>query len=114
MAKVKTSEAEKEAPADAPVSEREAAIEKALEGGSPVHEGLPVRGYAPQSNANVMAVNHNKELEEIILRVLDGMKTNENIDQLWLSIGRMHLEQGFMAINRAIFKPGRAKLNTDG
>lgn len=94
---------------------REAAIDKALaEGGAPVHEGLPVHGYNPQPNANVMAVNHNKELEETLLRVLDGMKTNPDIDGRWLAIGRTHLEQGFMAVNRAIFKPGRVKLYDDG
>ncbi len=38
------------------------------------------------------------------------MKANPNIDQRWLAIGRAHLEQAFMAINRAIFKPGRVEL----
>lgn len=97
-----------------PLSNRKAAIDKALEGGSPVHESLPVLGYSPQPNANVMAVNHNKQLEETLLRVLDGMKTNTDIDQRWLAIGRTHIEEGFMAINRAVFKPGRVVLPSDG
>lgn len=77
------------------------------------HEGLPVKGYRPQSGMAVQAVNHNKELEEIMLRLLDGWKGQQNIDQRWLAIGRTHLEEGFMAINRAIFQPGRVSLPTD-
>lgn len=76
------------------------------------HEGLPVHGYKPQSEAAVQGVNINKRLEEGLLRVLDEMATKKNtIDQRWLAIGRTHIEQGFMAINRSIFQPERVKLD---
>lgn len=55
-------------------------------------------------------VNYNKRIEETLLQVLDDLKANANVDQRWLAIGRTQLEQAFMAINRAIFKPGRAKI----
>jgi hypothetical protein len=35
------------------------------------------------------------------------------VDQRWLAIGRTHIEQGFMAINRSIFRPERVKLACD-
>jgi hypothetical protein len=74
------------------------------------HQGLPVAGYRPQTDAAVDLVNKNKKMEEAILMVLDVLAQTE-ADKRWLAIGRTHIEQGFMAINRAIFKPGRVKLD---
>ena len=77
------------------------------------HQGLPVEGYRPQPFDNIEKVNANKRHEEEILRVLDAFKNDPDIDQRWLAIGRTSIEQAFMAINRAIFKPGRVKLPSD-
>lgn len=77
------------------------------------HTGLPVSGYRPQSNLNVLAVNENKTMEERTLRVLDDLKTDANVDQRWLAIGRTQMEQAWMAINRAIFRPSRVALPED-
>jgi hypothetical protein len=77
------------------------------------HSGLPI-GYSPQSVGNIEMVNRNKELEEHILRVLDEFRNyGVDIDQRWLAIGRTHIEEGFMAVNRAIFRPARIKLPAD-
>lgn len=78
------------------------------------HAGLPVSGYKNQSDENVALVNRNKEIEERALRILDELKNNPTVDQRWLAIGRTHLEQGFMAVNRAIFQPGRVELPGEG
>lgn len=77
------------------------------------HEGLPVHGYQAQSQSNVDLVNNNKQIEETVLRTLDVLKLSPGIDQRWLAIGRTHIEEGFMAINRSIFKPERIKLPKD-
>lgn len=77
------------------------------------HEGLPVEGYRPQSSTAVELVNENKRLEETMLRVLDAFSTLQEIDKRWLAIGRTHLEEGFMAVNRSIFRPQRVKLASD-
>lgn len=74
------------------------------------HAPLPVQGYVAQSTAKIDIVNGNKQLEEQILRVLDKLKTSPDVDQRWLAIGRTKLEEAFMAINRSVFKPERAKL----
>lgn len=69
-------------------------------------------------------VNANKELEERVLRVLDDLakfpapadaRTSDSItiDKRWLAVGRTHVEQAFMAINRAVFQPGRVALPAD-
>lgn len=71
---------------------------------------IPVSGYKPQSQATIDMVNANKRTEEEILQTLDSYKMNPDIDQRWVAVGRTHIEEGFMAINRSIFKPSRVKL----
>lgn len=77
------------------------------------HKGLPVAGYKPQSDDKVAAVNANKQIEEQVLRQLDSLKDMPGIDGRWLAIGRTSIEQGFMAVNRAVFQPSRIALPTD-
>lgn len=74
-----------------------------------MHEPMPVAGYTAQPDQAVQMVNENKKVEEGILRMLDQLATLQEIDMRWLQIGRTHIEQGFMAINRSIFKPERIK-----
>ena len=77
------------------------------------NEGLPVTGYKPQSDEAVELVNQNKVTEEMLLRLMDDMKGSDAIDQRWLAIARTQIEQGFMALNRAIFRPQRVDLDDD-
>jgi hypothetical protein len=79
----------------------------------PKHIGLPVAGYKAQSAEAVDLVNDNKKAEEIILRMLDDLAAMPEVDKRWLAITRTEIEQGFMAMNRAIFKPGRVALPED-
>jgi hypothetical protein len=81
---------------------------------TPHHQGLPVPGYRPQSAAAVEAVTQAKMLEEQVLRFLDQLAAMPGIDPRWFSIGRTGIEQGFMAVNRAVFQPGRIVLPGDG
>jgi len=81
------------------------------------HKGLPVAGYKPQSDEKVGIVNGFKQDEERILRKLDNLYENAGVGRMadlrWLAIGRTQLEQAFMAINRAVFQPGRVELPED-
>lgn len=81
----------------------------------PKHQGLPVAGYKPQSPMAVELVNANKEAEEEILRTLDWLaaQPDGSVDKRWLEIGRRQIEQGFMAVNRAVFQPDRVRLPED-
>jgi hypothetical protein len=74
------------------------------------HKPLPVAGYTTQSDDKVLTVNENKQLEETVLKRLDALASNPDVDQRWLAIGRTHIEQAFMAVNRAVFKPQRLPL----
>jgi hypothetical protein len=77
------------------------------------HQGLPVSGYRPQSAETVATVNAMKTAEEGTLRALDVLASNPDIDKRWLAIGRTAIEQGFMAVNRSVFKPSRISLPGD-
>ena len=74
------------------------------------HKPMPVAGYTAQIDENVQMVNMNKQDEERILRSIDLYAMNADVDKRWLSIAKTHIEQGFMAMNRAIFRPQRVKL----
>jgi hypothetical protein len=80
---------------------------------SGTHDGLPVAGYRPQAKANIDLVNENKALEEMVLRQLDALAKIDAVDKRWLAIGRTAIENGMMAVNRAVFQPSRAKLPGD-
>jgi hypothetical protein len=77
------------------------------------HRPLPVKGYSHQSQEAIELVNGNKEAEEALLRALDVLPEEFDVDLRWLSVARTHFEQGFMALNRAIFKPQRIKLRDE-
>jgi hypothetical protein len=73
------------------------------------HDPLPISGYTPQPKLAVDLVNQHKRMEEVILRRLDNMPAMYDADPRWLALARTHIEQGFMALNRAVFKPERLK-----
>lgn len=73
-------------------------------------KGLPVSGYRAQPSRNVELVNDNKAIEERVLRMLDSLAEDPDTDKRWLAIAKTQIEQGFMAMNRAIFKPSRIDL----
>ena len=84
------------------------------------HEGLPVSGYRPQTSDAVSLVNQNKEMEERVLRQIEAIartfepqREGEGVRYGWLSVARQHVEQGFMALNRAVFNPTRVALPED-
>jgi hypothetical protein len=74
---------------------------------------LSVLGYTGQSDEKIHLVNANKESEEALLRLLDAYARNDEIDGRWVAIARTHIEQGFMALNRAVFQPERISLPGD-
>ena len=76
-------------------------------------EGLPVAGYQPQSDHRIATVNRNKEYEERLLRLCDELRKDSEFDQWFVNIAVQHFQQGFMALNRAVFQPTRIKLPED-
>lgn len=78
-----------------------------------MEKGLPVPGYRPQTDEALQLVRTNKQAEERILRQIDNPSTRSDMDKRWLALGRTQIEQGFMALNRAIMQPDRIDLPED-
>lgn len=77
------------------------------------NKGLDVKGYKPtQPQWAMNAVNGFKELEERVLRGIEALD-GADVDGRFMAIGRTQVQQGFMAINRAIFQPQRVSLPED-
>lgn len=82
-----------------------------------------VAGYTAQPDAKVALVNSFKEDEERLLRKIDALvealKSSDGFaavpraDARWLAIARTHFQEGWMALNRAVFQPTRIKLPED-
>ena len=70
----------------------------------------PIKGYREQTAEALNMVNENKVEEEHILRNLDALRGEDEIEQRWLAIARTHFEQAYMALNRAIMRPERIDL----
>lgn len=67
-----------------------------------------IKGYNNDlKDLQITKVNFNKELEEICLRRIEELVEDGDCDGRWLALAKTHLEQGFMAMNRAVFQPGR-------
>lgn len=77
------------------------------------HNGLKIAGYTDQPDAKIAQVNAYKKMEETLLRTLDHLAQDPNVDKRWLVTGRTDLEKGFMSVNRAIFRPERLRFPTD-
>lgn len=80
----------------------------------PEHTGLPVAGYTTQTDAKVSKVNEFKQDEERLLRKIDDIMAGEGFDKRWAAVARTHIQEGFMALNRAVFQPQRIALPEDG
>jgi hypothetical protein len=77
------------------------------------HEGLPVKGYRPQSGANVALVDENKILEERVLRQIEAIGATDGFDPRMAALAKTKVQEAFMWLNRAIFQPSRISLPED-
>jgi hypothetical protein len=77
------------------------------------HEGLPVKGYRPQTQSNVDIANRGKELEERALRWIEEVGATDGMDPRMAAIAKTNVQQGFMWAVRAIFQPARLNLPED-
>lgn len=64
-----------------------------------------IQGYRELSETEVANINDLKEFERLLLTIIGGMQKTEKFNQRWVSIGKTHIEQGFMALVRSIARP---------
>lgn len=72
-----------------------------------------ILGYTSVSEDTATSVNENKQLEEIIVRRIEAFQKDPNTDKRQLALSATHIEDAFMHMNRALYKPTRVKLPGD-
>ena len=64
-----------------------------------------IKGYRELSQDEIDAMNAVKLLGVEIGNQISALQVDGNIDQRWVAIGKTHLQQGLMALTRAVAKP---------
>jgi hypothetical protein len=64
-----------------------------------------IKGYRDLSEAEIKAMNEVKHLGETLGAAVEAMEGCYQADGRWVAIGKTHLQQGLMALTRAIAKP---------
>lgn len=64
-----------------------------------------IKGYRELNELEIAQMNEVKEHGRLLGLLIDGLKANPDLDQRWISIGATQLQQGLMALTRAIAKP---------
>lgn len=65
-----------------------------------------ITGYRKHTQQEVDVVNSTKAFENDLGRWIKQLQNDlEGVDGRWVSIARTHFQQGFMALNRAVFQP---------
>lgn len=65
-----------------------------------------VTGYQKHTQQEIDAVNTTKGIENDLGDWLAQLQADlPNVDKRWVAVARTHFQQGFMALNRAVFQP---------
>lgn len=64
-----------------------------------------ITGYRELDQSEIDIMNDIKSHGESLADLIEGLRDYTNADPRWLSIGETHLQQGIMALVRAIARP---------
>ena len=64
-----------------------------------------IAGYKLHTQEEIDQVNANKSVENHLGDLLASVTSMAGVDQRWVVTGVTHFQEGFMALNRAIFQP---------
>jgi len=65
----------------------------------------PVIGYRELTEKEIALMNLIKEQGNEVGRLVEGLAMNGAVDTRWVAVARTHLQQGFMALTRAVAQP---------
>lgn len=72
-------------------------------------EGAPtgplLNGYRKLSEEELRLANEVKTMGSYVELLIDRLAARPDIDKRWVAIARTELQQGFMALTRAVTKP---------
>jgi hypothetical protein len=64
-----------------------------------------ITGYRQLTQEEASLMNEGKALAEEVRLFVEQLRTTDGLDARWISIGQTDLQQGFMALMRAIAQP---------
>lgn len=64
-----------------------------------------IKGYRELSQAEIDLMNEIKTKGAEIGELVGKLRSQEGLDQRWVSIGETHLQQGLMALTRGVAQP---------
>lgn len=64
-----------------------------------------IKGYRNLTEDDITRINIFKDLESLVLNKIRELYNHPDSDKRWTSIGKTHIQEGFMALNRAIAQP---------
>lgn len=64
-----------------------------------------IKGYRDLTQSEIDKINLVKSKAEDVEQLIESIEVINGIDGRWVSIGRTHLQQGFMALIRGITQP---------
>jgi hypothetical protein len=64
-----------------------------------------IKGYRELNEQEIFRMNEVKEAGLALGSLVAAMEALPDVDKRWLAIGRTHLQEGLMALTRAVAKP---------
>ena len=64
-----------------------------------------ITGYRELEQHEIDAMNAVKEVAKQVGELFENLESTIGLDQRWIAIGETNLQQGFMALTRAIAQP---------
>ena len=64
-----------------------------------------ITGYRELNAAEIDTMNKIKAMGISLGALVGTLRSNEHFDQRWVSIGATHMQEGLMALTRAVAKP---------
>lgn len=64
-----------------------------------------IKGYRELNEGEIALMNKIKELGPALEIVVLGLRAIPELDQRWVAIGATHLQEGLMALTRAVARP---------
>jgi len=64
-----------------------------------------ITGYRTLTENEIREINYIKQMASSVEQLVLSLKENPTFDYRWISIGATNLQQGFMALTRAVARP---------
>lgn len=64
-----------------------------------------IKGYRELTEQEIFRMNEVKDAGLALRSLVAAMEALPDVDKRWLAIGRTHLQEGLMALTRAVAKP---------